>query len=212
MNKKITIAGGIFLCAAVLMTGCVNPLPPADTNAGLDSLQQRTLTARNIGADLGATYNEVWYAAVATLQMNGFLLRSADRTSGYIYGVWLNTYEHNQEVSHGGFIITHVAASPEVAIGEFFSTHHKYRQIEVTVTLEPLAETQTLVRITSRFDTKGVPMVEGTFASQFFGLLRKEIFLRKFKGSIYTTYNDNQKNNNSQKITKTPIKGKERGL
>lgn len=212
MNKKIMLAGGVFLCAAVLMTGCATPVAPADTSAGMSGLQLRTLNARNIGYDMGATYNDVWYAAVATLQMNGFLLRSADRTSGYIYGVWMNTYEHEKEISHGGIIMTHIATPPEIAVGEFFSTHHKFRQIEVAVTLEPVAETQTIVRITSRFDTKGVPMAEGTFANQFFGLLRKEIFLRKYKGSVYTAYNENHKINNSQKITKTNITRKERGL
>lgn len=211
MNKKLAYAGIVFLCTAVLMTGCANPVAPADTNAGMDGLQLRTLNARNIGYDIGATYNEVWYAAVATLQMNGFLLRSADRASGYIYGVWMNTYEHHQEVSHGGFFITHIASPPEFAIGEFFGTHHKFRQIEVAVTLEPLAETQTIVRITSRFDTKGVPMAEGTFANQFFGLLRKEIFLRKHKGSVYTAYNDYPQNNKSKINNKQQLR-KERGL
>ena len=78
--------------------------------------------------------------------------------------------------------------NPSVYGGAFFSRTAVFKQIEVSVTLEPLAETQTLVRLVSRFDNEGVPTAHGVFANRFFGLLRKEIFLRKNNGSIYQKY------------------------
>ena len=70
-------------------------------------------------------------------------------------------------------------------IGSFFGKTDTYKQIEVSVTLEPVEKTQTLVRLVARFDNAGVPVAEGVFANRFFGLLRKEIFLRKNGGSVY---------------------------
>lgn len=196
MNKQTGIFA-LLLSAALLLTGCISTEIPADTSAGMTGLQQRALTVRNIGEELGATYSDVWYAAIATLQLNGFILKQADKESGYIYGVWQNTYERHVETSRGGFSLVQLAVPPGVSFGEFFSSTEQFRQIDVSVTLEPLAKTQTLVRIVARFDREGVPMAEGVFANRFFGLLRKEIFLRKNKGGIYNVF-ETEKNMPSQ--------------
>ena len=102
------------------------------------------------------------------------------------------------ETSRGGFSLVQLAVPPGVSFGEFFSSTEQFRQIDVSVTLEPLAKTQTLVRIVARFDREGVPMAEGVFANRFFGLLRKEIFLRKNKGGIYNVF-EAEKNTQSQR-------------
>jgi len=176
---------GVLLAGA----GCVFPQPPADTSAGLNGLQQRSLTIRNIGEDLGATYNDVWFSTISTLQLNGFVLKQADKNAGFIYGVWQDTYEGQIETSRGGLILTQLGVTnPSWYGGAFFSRTTVFKQIEVSVTFEPLAKTQTLVRLISRFDNEGVPMAHGVFASRFFGLLRKEIFLRKNGGSFYQKF------------------------
>lgn len=187
MNKKFGFLA-LLLAACVLLSGCISTEIPADTSAGMTGLQQRALTIRNIGEELGATYDDVWYGTIATLQLNGFILKQADRASGYIYGVWQNAYERHVETGRGGFSLVQLAVPPGVSFGEFFSTTEQFRQIDVSVTLEPLARTQTLVRLVARFDNEGVPMAEGVFANRFFGLLRKEIFLRKNNGSIYQAF------------------------
>ena len=187
MKKQSGILA-ILIFSALLLTGCISTEIPADTSAGMTGMQQRALTVRNIGEELGATYNDVWYGVIATLQLNGFILKQADKESGYLYGVWQNTYERHVETTRGGFSLVQLAVPPGVSFGEFFSSTEQFRQIDVSVTLEPLAKTQTLVRIVARFDREGVPMAEGVFANRFFGLLRKEIFLRKNNGAIYNTF------------------------
>ena len=92
------------------------------------------------------------------------------------------------ENGKGGFVLTQLGTPPAYSFGGFFSRTTVYKQIDVSVTLEPLAKTQTLVRLVARFDNAGVPVAEGVFANRFFGLLRKEIFLRKNTGSIYQTF------------------------
>lgn len=187
MYKKLGFPTAVFtLC--LLLTGCVSSEPPANTSTGMNGLQQRALTIRNIGEEFGATYSDVWYGTIATLQLNGFILKQADKSSGYIYGVWQNTYERQVESGKGGFVLTQLGTPPAYSFGGFFSRTDIYKQIDVSVTLEPLARTQTLVRMVARFDNEGVPVAEGVFANRFFGLLRKEIFLRKNNGSIYQTY------------------------
>ena len=190
MRKHLVMMAG---AAAVLLlaAGCQSPQGPASTSTGLNGLQQRSLTSRNIGEDLDATYNDVWYSAIATLQLNGFILKQADKNSGYIYGVWQDTYERQNEFSEGSFLLTQLGTSNSWYGGVFFSHTAVYKQIEVSVTLEPLAQTQTLVRLVSRFDNEGVPTAHGVFANRFFGLLRKEIFLRKNSGSIYQKFGAN---------------------
>ena len=203
MRKHLVMMAG---AAAVLLlaAGCQSPQGPASTSTGLNGLQQRSLTSRNIGEDLDATYNDVWYSAIATLQLNGFILKQADKNSGYIYGVWQDTYERQNEFSEGSFLLTQLGTSNSWYGGVFFSHTSVYKQIEVSVTLEPLAQTQTLVRLVSRFDqtqtlvrlvsrfdNEGVPTAHGVFANRFFGLLRKEIFLRKNSGSIYQKFGTN---------------------
>ena len=76
MRKHLVMMAG---AAAVLLlaAGCQSPQGPASTSTGLNGLQQRSLTSRNIGEDLDATYNDVWYSAIATLQLNGFILKQA---------------------------------------------------------------------------------------------------------------------------------------
>lgn len=188
MVKQFGITAGV-LGVILLVSGCMNQAGPVETSTGLNGLQQRALTARNIGEDLDATYNDVWYSVIATLQMNGFILKQADKNSGFIYGVWQDTYEAQKEFSQGGLLLTQLGVTnPSVYGGSFFSKTTVYKQIEVSVTLEPLARTQTLVRLASRFDNQGVAMAHGVFANRFFGILRKEIFLRKNNGSIYTKY------------------------
>ncbi len=186
MCKHIVFPAAV-LALGMLLAGCVGSEPPADTSTGMNGLQQRALLSRNIGEDLNASYDDVWYSAIVTLQMNGFILQQADKSSGYIYGVWQNTYERQVESSKGGFVLTQLGTPPAYSFGGFFSRTDVYRQIGVSVTLQPLAETQTLVRIMARFDNEGVPVAEGVFANRFFGLLRKEIFLRTNRGSVYQT-------------------------
>lgn len=189
MRKQLGITAGV-LGVILLASGCLNQTPPADTSAGLNGLQQRALTIRNIGEDLNASYNDVWYSVISTLQLNGFILKQADKNSGFIYGVWQNTYEGQKEYTQGGLVLTQLGVTnPSWYGGLFFSRTTTFKQIEVSVTLEPLAETQTLVRLVSRFDNEGVATAHGVFANRFFGLLRKEIFLRKNSGSIYQKFN-----------------------
>lgn len=188
MLKQFGITAGV-LGVILLVSGCMNQAGPVETSTGLNGLQQRALTARNIGEDLNATYNDVWYSVISTLQMNGFILKQADKNSGFIYGVWQDTYESQKEYSQGGLLLTQLGVTnPSVYGGAFFSKTTTFKQIEVSVTLEPLARTQTLVRLASRFDNQGIAMAHGVFANRFFGILRKEIFLRKNNGSIYTKY------------------------
>ncbi len=184
MKKMILIFAG--LCALTL-TGCISPKMPADSSAGLNGLQQRALTVRNIGDELGATYDDVWTGTIAALQLNGFILKQADKSTGYIYGVWQNRYEGQVETGNGGFAMLNTSGGGGT-FGTFFSYTTVFKQVDVSVTLEPLAQTQTLVRIAARFDSEGNAMAEGSFANRFFGLLRKEIFLRKNNGSIYNAY------------------------
>ena len=181
---------GIAACVlgVLLASGCVTPKPPAETSTGKNGMQQRVLTTRNIGEDLDATYDDVWYGVISTLQLNGFILKQADKASGFIYGVWRDTYEMQTEYTNGGFFFTQAGSTSSMHWGGFFSRTNVYKQVEVSVTLEPLARTQTLVRIGSRFDNQGVPTAHGVFANRFFGLLRKEIFLRKNGGSIYRQF------------------------
>ena len=186
--RKIIGLSAFLLAGLLLLSGCASTEVPADTSTGMNGLQQRALTIRNIGDEFGATYNDVWYGVIATLQLNGFILKQADKSSGYIYGVWQNAYERQVENSRGGFVLTQLGTPPSYSFGGFFSRTDVYKQIDVSVTLEPLAETQTLVRLVARFDNAGVPVAEGVFANRFFGLLRKEIFLRKNTGSSYQTY------------------------
>lgn len=186
MTRLKILVPAAALC--LLPAGCLTTRPPADASAGLNGLQRRVLTIRNLGSDLDASYNDVWYAAIATLQLNGFILKQADKCSGFIYGVWENQYERQTETTEGGFVLTQLGTSPAWSFGGTFSKTDVYKQIEVSVTLEPLAERQTLVRLVARFDNAGAPMAEGVFANRFFGLLRKEIFLRKHNGSIYQAH------------------------
>ena len=188
MRKQLGITAGV-LSVILLVSGCMNQDGPADTSTGLNGLQQRALTSRNIGEDLDATYNDVWYSVISTLQLNGFILKQADKNSGFIYGVWQDTYEAQKEYTQGGLLLTQLGVTnPSVYGGSFFSKTTSFKQIEVSVTLEPLARTQTLVRLVSRFDNQGIPTAHGVFANRFFGVLRKEIFLRKNGGSIYQKY------------------------
>lgn len=187
MQKQIRIAA-LALGVVLLGAGCLAPQPPADSSDGMNGLQQRALTTRNIGEDMNATYNDVWYSVISTLQLNGFILKQADKNSGFIYGVWKDTYEQQKEYSQGGVLLTQLGTSSAWYGGAFFSRTTVFKQIEVSVTLEPLARTQTLVRLVSRFDNERVPTAQGVFANRFFGLLRKEIFLRKNGGSIYQKF------------------------
>ena len=190
MRKQLGITAGV-LSVILLVSGCMNQDGPANTSTGLNGLQQRALTSRNIGEDLNATYNDVWYSVIATLQLNGFILKQADKNSGFIYGVWQNTYETQKAYTQGGLLLTQLGVTnPSVYGGAFFSKTTSFKQIEVSVTLEPIARTQTLVRLVSRFDNEGFAMAHGVFANRFFGLVRREIFLRKNHGSIYQKYTD----------------------
>ncbi len=186
MDKKLAIFSAT-LVVGFLLIGCASTQPPADSSAGLSGLQQRALNSRNIGDEFGASYDDVWYSTIATLQLNGFILRQADKTNGYIYGVWQDTYEKQYETSEGSFLLRDVNTSPGLSYGSFFSRTDVYKQIEVSVTLEPVAPTQTIVRLVARFDSEGVPMAAGVFANRFFGLLRKEIFLRVNNVSTFKT-------------------------
>ena len=188
MRKQLGIIAAV-LGVILLASGCLSQQPPADTSTGLNGLQQRALTSRNIGEDLNASYNDVWYSVISTLQLNGFILKQADKNSGFIYGVWQNTYEAQTDFSQGGLLLTQLGVTnPSVYGGAFFSRTTTFKQIEVSVTLEPLARTQTMVRLVSRFDNRGIATAHGVFANRFFGILRKEIFLRKNSGSIYQKF------------------------
>lgn len=186
MDRKYGIAACVL--GALLVSGCMTQQPPANSSTGKNGLQQRALTSRSIGADMDATYDDVWFGVISTLQLNGFILKQADKASGFIYGVWQDTYERQTEYTNGGFMFTQAGSTSSLHYGTFFSNTSVYKQIEVSVTLEPLAPTQTLVRLISRFDSQGIPTAHGVFANRFFGLLRKEIFLRKNSGSSYSKF------------------------
>ncbi len=188
MKRKLVLLA-MSIVAGVVLSGCVAGRSPANTSNGLNGLQQRALTVRNMGSEFGATYDDIWYGVIATLQVNGFILQQADKESGYIYGVWQNMYEAQNESSRGGFSMFNISSSPTVYAGAYAGINTVYKKIDVSVTLDPIAETQTLVRMTARFDSEGSVVSEGVFANQFFGLLRKEIFLRKYQGSLYQNYN-----------------------
>ena len=184
-----TIYSLFAVLAIALLSGCASSkLAPANTSTGMNGLQQRALSARNIGDEFGARYNDVWYATIATLQLNGFILKQADKNSGFIYGVWQNVYERQNEYTDGAFAFTQLGNTSNTSVGLFTSKTDVFKQIEVSVTLEPLARTQTLVRLVARFDTEGEPVAEGVFANRFFGQLRREIFLRVNNGSIYQPF------------------------
>ena len=175
--------------AVAMLCGCAGKRSvPADTSTGMTGLQQRAVTTRNIGDEFGARYNDVWYATIATLQLNGFILKQADKNSGFIYGVWQDTFERQFEHSDGAFTLTQIGTNGSSSVGSFFGRTETYKQIEVSVTLEPLATTQTLVRLAARFDSEGNPLASGVFANRFFGQLRREIFLRMNNGSIYQPF------------------------
>lgn len=194
MLKQFGITAGV-LGVILLVSGCMNEQGPADTSTGLNGLQQRALTSRSLGEDFDATYNDVWYSVISTLQLNGFVLKQADKHSGFIYGVWQDTYEQDTAYTRGGLFLAQLGVTnPSYYGGTFFSRTTSYKQIEVSVTLEPIARTQTLVRLVSRFDNQGIAMAHGVFANRFFGLVRKEIFLRKANGSIYQKYTDASQN------------------
>ena len=194
MLKQFGITASV-LGVILLVSGCMNEQGPADTSTGLNGLQQRALTSRSLGEDFDATYNDVWYSVISTLQLNGFVLKQADKHSGFIYGVWQDTYEQDNAYTRGGLFLTQLGVTnPSYYGGVFFSKTTSFKQIEVSVTLEPIARTQTLVRLVSRFDNQGIAMAHGVFANRFFGLVRKEIFLRKANGSIYQKYTDASQN------------------
>ena len=158
-----TIGLPVFLGAAVLLLGgCASVETPADTSTGMNGLQQRALTIRNIGDEFGATYNDVWYGTIATLQLNGFILKQADKSSGYIYGVWQNAYERQVENGNGGFVLTQLGTPPAYSFGGFISRTTVYKQIDVSVTLEPLAKTQTLVRLVARLSSSARKRLHST--------------------------------------------------
>jgi len=190
MLKQFGITAGV-LGVVLLVSGCMNEQAPADTSTGLNGLQQRALTSRSLGEEFDATYNDVWYSVISTLQLNGFVLKQADKHSGFIYGVWQDTYEQDRAYTRGGLFLTQLGVTnPSYYGGVFFSKTTSFKQIEVSVTLEPIARTQTLVRLVSRFDNQGIAMAHGVFANRFFGIVRKEIFLRKANGSIYQKYSE----------------------
>ena len=129
--------------------------------SSLTGLQSRTIHSRYIGKDFNAGYKAVWWATISALQLNGFVLRNADCDSGYIYGVWQNHFEDE--------------SLPVLFTGLSFGYQ---RAIEVSVTLERIRNTETLVRISCRGDGKGHNMDNAEFSSRFFATVNKELFLK----------------------------------
>jgi len=151
----------LLLSLAVFHCGCATQRQYESPR--LTGLQNRVIHSRLIGKQFGATYKEVWWSSISTLQLHGFVLRDADVETGYIYGVWQNVFE--TEGSNAS-VLPMIMSSRSLEV------------IEVSLTLEDMGKKGTKVRISSRGDANGESMDCATFASRFFASLNKELLLK----------------------------------
>ena len=132
------------------VAGCAMQPPP---RSELAPLQVRAVNTRDLGKQFNATYDDIWWATLTVLQNDGFVLRQADKDAGFIYGVWMNTFEKR-------------------------ASSRKFAEVEVSLTLEKNAEHSTLVRLSARVGSDGEPQDDAAFTSRFFAGIQKELFLR----------------------------------
>ena len=145
----------LLLVAAV--AGCANL-----SGSRLASLQSRELRSRVMGQRLNATYDQVWWGTVTALQNAGFVLRTADKDAGFIYGVWSDVFETKGEIP---FLL--------------FSIPIGYREVEVSVTLERRGEHSTVLRVSNRLGSAGESQDDALFPQRFFAAVQKEVFRRQ---------------------------------
>jgi hypothetical protein len=144
----------------MLLAGCAISDPP---KSELSPLQARAVNSRDLGKQFGATYDEIWWATMTTLQDAGFVVRQASKNDGYIYGVWLNSFEKESDY----FGPLNAAAM------------RSFSQVEVSVTLEKSGEHSTLVRLSTRLGPESEAQDDAAFTRRFFAYLQKEVFLRE---------------------------------
>jgi hypothetical protein len=138
----------ILFLPLALLAGCATQPPP---RSELAPLQARVVNTRDLGKQFNATYDDIWWATLTVLQNDGFVLRQADKEAGFIYGVWMNTFEQRAR---------------------------KFADVEVSLTLEKREEHSTWVRLSARLGSDGEPQDDGAFTSRFFAGIQKELFLR----------------------------------
>jgi len=152
--KNITI---LMLLAAVCIGGCYGA--SETPRAVVTGLQARTANSHDFGRVSPVTYENVWWATISSLQLNGFVLRQADINSGYVYGVWRHA---------------------SIDVGAYpYGLDSDLRKIEVSVTLRKLTDSKTRVRISGDFGPDGRPIHPAEFSKRFFGAIQKELFLQE---------------------------------
>lgn len=177
----------ILVALTMAAGGCTLTAPPPTPVSGL---QRRAITTRDLGKELQAEYEDLWWATITVLQDRGFVLRDADRQGGFIYGAWLNRFENRTVTPPPGFtllsdllgtdLFSVTSNTSEIAGGlDSFGNWHEFTDIEVSVTFERRDKGSILVRLSSRFGWDGGPQDSDDFASRFFGAIRKEVFLRR---------------------------------
>jgi len=143
----------ILLLPLALLAGCATQPPP---RSQLAPLQARVVNTRDLGKQFNATYDDIWWATLTVLQNDGFVLRQADKEAGFIYGVWMNSFE--RRANH--------------------SLSRKFADVEVSLTLEKREEHSTWVRLSARLGPDGEAQDDAAFTSRFFAGIQKELFLR----------------------------------
>jgi hypothetical protein len=138
----------MLLLPLALLAGCATQLPP---RSQLAPLQARVVNTRDLGKQFNATYDDIWWATLTVLQNDGFVLRQADKDAGFIYGVWMNSFERRAR---------------------------EFADVEVSLTLEKREEHSTLVRLSARLGSDGEAQDDAAFTSRFFAGIQKELFLR----------------------------------
>ena len=151
MERVITLLSLLLLALTV---GCQHI-----SRSDLGPLQSRALHSRDVGRQLDARYDEVWWGTVTALQDAGFVLRQADKNAGFIYGVWIDTSEPAIEVPLFGIPLTH-------------------QVVEVSITLEQQGETSTVLRLSARMGAGGESQDDAQFPQRFFAAVQKEVFVR----------------------------------
>ena len=150
-----------FCVSTLLLCGCTTHSLRELSTPRLTGLQRRAVNSRHIGKQFDATYDDVWWATISTLQLHDFVLRDADKDAGYIYGVWQNGFEQETKRSIFGL-----------------NKEEELKEIEVSVTLEDLGSEGAMVRISSRGTSVGESMDDASFCSRFFASLNKELLLQ----------------------------------
>ena len=157
------------MISASFFVGCSKSISAPPESTSLTGLQERVIHSRTIGDLFEADYDKVWWATISTLQLNGFILRDANKDSGYLYGIWTNAFElRDSKIS-----------SSIPLVGNKVVT--EFKEIVVSITLEPKTETETVVRISSRADSTATSLDSAEFSRRFFAAIQKELFLNDSK-------------------------------